>query len=157
MNGARRAATLTQRLLAFARRQALNPKALDVNKFIATSVDFLQRSLGETIEVQAVGGGGLWQVEIDPNQFEISLLNLAVNARDAMPEGGKLTIETSNAFLDQSYCRSNPEVSPGQYVLVAVSDTGTGMTEEVAGRAFDPFFTTKEVGQGTGLGLSQVY
>jgi PAS domain S-box-containing protein len=157
MNGARRAATLTQRLLAFARRQALNPKALDVNKFIATSVDFLQRSLGETIEVQAVGGGGLWQVEIDPNQFEISLLNLAVNARDAMPEGGKLTIETSNAFLDQAYCRSNPEVSPGQYVLVAVSDTGAGMTKEVAGRAFDPFFTTKEVGQGTGLGLSQVY
>ena len=157
MTGARRAATLTQRLLAFSRRQPLSPKALDVNKFIAASVEFLQRSLGETIEVQAVGGGGLWQVEIDPNQLEATLLNLAVNARDAMPDGGKLTIETSNAFLDQEYCRSNPEVMPGQYVLIAVSDTGVGMTKDVAGRAFDPFFTTKEVGQGTGLGLSQVY
>lgn len=157
MNGARRAATLTQRLLAFSRRQPLNPKPLDINKFIATSVDFLQRSLGETIEVQAVGGGGLWQVEIDSSQLEISLLNLALNARDAMSDGGKLTIETSNAFLDQDYCRSNPEVVPGQYVLIAVSDTGTGMTKEMLGRAFEPFFTTKEVGQGTGLGLSQVY
>jgi PAS domain S-box-containing protein len=157
VTGARRAATLTQRLLAFSRRQPLSPKAVDVNKFIAASVDFLQRSLGETIEVQAVGGGGLWHVEIDPNQLEITLLNLAVNARDAMSDGGKLTIETSNAFLDQEYCRSNPEVVPGQYVLIAVSDTGAGMTKDVAGRAFDPFFTTKEVGQGTGLGLSQVY
>jgi PAS domain S-box-containing protein len=155
--GAQRAAMLTQRLLAFSRRQPLNPKPLDVNKFIAVSVEFLQRSLGETIAVEAVGGGGLWQVEIDPSQFEATLLNLAINGRDAMPQGGKLTIETSNAFLDEGYCRSNPEVVPGQYVLVSVSDTGTGMTPEVASRAFEPFFTTKSVGQGTGLGLSQVY
>jgi PAS domain S-box-containing protein len=155
--GAQRAAMLTQRLLAFSRRQPLNPKVMDVNKFIAGSVDFLQRSLGETIAIEAVGGGGLWQVEVDSNQFETSLLNLAINARDAMPEGGKLTIETSNAFLDEEYCRKNPEVIPGQYVLISVTDTGTGMTPEVASRAFEPFFTTKEIGQGTGLGLSQVY
>jgi signal transduction histidine kinase len=157
MRGAQRAATLTQRLLAFSRRQPLSPRALDVNKFIAGAVDFLQRSLGETINVEAVGGGGLWHVEVDPNQLEASLLNLAINAPDAMPEGGKLTIETSNAFLDQDYCRANPEVLPGQYVLIAVSDNGTGMTKDVVEHAFEPFFTTKIVGQGTGLGLSQVY
>jgi len=155
--GAQRAATLTRRLLAFSRRQPLSPRALDVNKFIAGAVDFLQRSLGETVHVEAVGGGGLWHVEVDQNQLEASLLNLAVNARDAMPEGGKLTIETSNAFLDQDYCRANPEVLPGQYVLISVTDNGTGMTKEVAEHAFEPFFTTKIVGQGTGLGLSQVY
>jgi PAS domain S-box-containing protein len=155
--GAERAAVLTQRLLAFSRRQPLSPQALDVNKFIAGAVDFLQRSLGETIEIEAVGGGGLWQVEADRHQLETSLLNLAVNARDAMPDGGKLTIETSNAFLDEEYCRSNPEIGPGQYVLISVSDTGGGMPPEVASRAFEPFFTTKNVGEGTGLGLSQVY
>jgi nitrogen-specific signal transduction histidine kinase/CheY-like chemotaxis protein len=155
--GAERAAVLTQRLLAFSRRQPLDPKALDVNKFIAGAVDFLQRSLGETIEIEAVGGGGLWQVEADRHQLETSLLNLAVNARDAMPDGGKLTIETSNAFLDEDYCRVNPEIAPGQYVLISVSDTGLGMTQDIANRAFEPFFTTKGVGQGTGLGLSQVY
>jgi PAS domain S-box-containing protein len=155
--GAERAAMLTQRLLAFSRRQPLSPKALDVNKFIAGAVDFLQRSLGETIHIEAVGGGGLWQVEADPHQLEAGLLNLAVNARDAMPEGGKLTIETSNAFLDEEYCRSNPEIVPGQYVLISVSDTGVGMSHEVVSRAFEPFFTTKAVGEGTGLGLSQVY
>ena len=155
--GAERAAMLTQRLLAFSRQQPLSPKALEVNKFISGAVDFLQQSLGETLHIEAVGGGGLWQVEADPHQLETSLLNLAVNARDAMPEGGKLTIETSNAFLDEEYCRSNPEVAPGQYVLISVSDTGVGMSPEVASRAFEPFFTTKMVGQGTGLGLSQVY
>jgi PAS domain S-box-containing protein len=155
--GAERAAALTQRLLAFSRRQPLNPQALDVNKFIAGAVDFLQRSLGETIEIEAVGSGGLWPVEADRHQLETSLLNLALNARDAMPEGGKLTIETSNAFLDEEYCRSNPEVAPGQYVLIAVTDTGSGMPQDVASRAFEPFFTTKNIGQGTGLGLSQVY
>jgi PAS domain S-box-containing protein len=157
MRGAQRAATLTQRLLAFSRRQPLSPRALNLNKFIAGAVDFLQRSLGELVNVEAVGGAGLWHVEIDPDQLEASLLNLAVNARDAMPDGGKLTIETSNAFLDQDYCRTNPEVLPGQYVLIAVTDNGTGMSKEVIERAFEPFFTTKVVGQGTGLGLSQVY
>ena len=157
MRGAQRAATLTQRLLAFSRQQPLDPKPLDINKFIAAEVEFLQRSLGETIEVEAVGSAGVWPVEVDAHQLEAALLNLAVNARDAMPNGGKLTIETSNAFLDQDYCGANPEVMPGQYVMIAVSDNGTGMTKNVADRAFEPFFSTKGAGQGTGLGLSQVY
>lgn len=157
MTGAQRAATLTKSLLAFSRRQPLSPKALDVNRFTAGAVEFLQRSLGETIQIEAVGGGGVWPIEVDIHQLEAAFLNLAVNARDAMPDGGKLTIETSNAFLDQDYCRSHPEVVPGQYVLITVSDTGTGMTREVASRAFEPFFTTKSAGRGTGLGLSQVY
>ena len=157
MRGAQRAAILTQRLLAFSRQQPLEPKPLDVNQFIAAEVEFLQRSLGETIEVEAVGSAGVWPVEVDAHQLEAGLLNLAVNARDAMPNGGKLTIETSNAFLDQDYCSANPEVVPGQYVMIAVSDNGTGMTKNVADRAFEPFFSTKGVGQGTGLGLSQVY
>jgi CheY-like chemotaxis protein len=157
MRGAQRAATLTQRLLAFSRQQPLDPKPLDVNKFIAAEVEFLQRSLGEMIEVEAVGSAGLWSVEVDAHQLEAALLNLAVNARDAMPDGGKLTIETSNAFLDHDYCSTNPEVIPGQYVMIAVSDNGTGMTENVVERAFEPFFSTKSVGQGSGLGLSQVY
>jgi PAS domain S-box-containing protein len=157
MRGAQRAATLTQRLLAFSRQQALNPKPLDLNKFIAAEVEFLERSLGEMIEVEAVGSAGLWPVEVDAHQLGAALLNLAVNARDAMPNGGKLTIETSNALLDQDYCRANPEVIPGQYVMIAVSDNGTGMTKDVVDRAFEPFFSTKGVGQGSGLGLSQVY
>ena len=157
MRGAKRAVMLTQRLLAFSRRQMLAPRPVELNRFIAGEVDFLQRSLGETIEVEAVGGAGLWRVEVDPNEFEGALLNLAVNARDAMPQGGTLTIETSNAFLDQIYCRANPEVIPGQYVLIAVTDNGGGMTKDVLDRAFEPFFSTKTVGEGTGLGLSQVY
>jgi PAS domain S-box-containing protein len=157
MRGARRAATLTQRLLAFSRQQPLDPKPLDVNKFIAAEVEFLQRSLGETIEVEAVGSAGAWPVEVDAHQLASALLNLAVNARDAMPNGGKLTIETSNALLDLDYCRVNPEVIPGQYVMIAVSDNGTGMPNDVVERAFEPFFSTKGAGQGTGLGLSQVY
>jgi PAS domain S-box-containing protein len=157
MRGAQRAATLTQRLLAFSRQQPLDPKPLDVNKFTAAEVEFLQRSLGEMIEVEAVGSAGLWLVEVDAHQLGAALLNLAVNARDAMPNGGKLTIETSNALLDQDYCRANPEVMLGQYVMIAVSDNGTGMTKDVVDRAFEPFFSTKGVGQGTGLGLSQVY
>ena len=155
--GAERATTLTQRLLAFSRRQVLDPKPLDLNKLIAAEADFLQRTLGEPIEVEAVGGGGLWRVEIDPNEFESALLNLAINARDAMSGGGKLTIEASNTFLDQNYCRANPEVLPGQYVMVAVTDNGGGMTKDVLDRAFEPFFSTKTVDAGTGLGLSQVY
>jgi PAS domain S-box-containing protein len=157
IEGARRATVLTQRLLAFSRRQPLDPKPLDPNRFIAGAVDFIQRSLGETIEVRAVGGGGVWQIEADPNQLETALLNLALNARDAMSSGGKLTIETSNVYLDEAYARANPEVAPGDYVLLAVSDTGTGMDEATLARAFEPFFTTKPAGQGTGLGLSQVY
>jgi PAS domain S-box-containing protein len=155
--GAQRATTLTQRLLAFSRRQVLDPQPLDLNKLIAAEADFLQRTLGEAIEVEAVGGGGLWRVEVDPNEFEGALLNLAINARDAMPDGGKLTIETSNAFLDQNYCRANPEVVPGQYAMIAVTDNGVGMTREVRDRAFEPFFSTKPIDAGTGLGLSQVY
>jgi PAS domain S-box-containing protein len=157
MRGAQRAGALTGRLLAFSRRQALDPKPLDVNKFLSGTADFLQRSLGETIDVEMVGAVGAWQIEADPNQLEASLVNLAINARDAMPEGGKVTIEATNVLADESYCRLNPELSPGQYVLICVSDHGAGMPPDVLSRAFEPFFTTKEVGQGTGLGLSQVY
>jgi signal transduction histidine kinase len=157
MDGAQRAATLTQRLLAFSRRQALDPKPINVNKLIIGLSDFFRRPLGESIELEVVGGAGVWQIEADAGQLEAAILNLVVNARDAMPDGGKLTIETSNAYLDDDYCRRHDEVRPGQYVLVAVSDTGTGMSHEIASRAFEPFFTTKSAGQGTGLGLSQVY
>jgi PAS domain S-box-containing protein len=157
MRGAQRAASLTQRLLAFSRRQALNPKPLDINKFVIGSAEFLSRSLGEAIEIETVGAAGLWTVEVDPNQLEVALLNLAINARDAMPNGGKLTLEAANAILDREYCQSNPEVTPGQYVVLCVSDTGGGMPKDVLARAFEPFFTTKELGHGTGLGLSQVY
>jgi PAS domain S-box-containing protein len=157
IKGARRAATLTQRLLAFSRRQPLAPKLVNLNKLIVGEVEFLQRTLGEQVEIEAVGGGGLWQIEVDVNQLEAALLNLAINARDAMPDGGKLTIETSNAYLDEEYVRLNPDASPGQFVQISVTDNGSGMTPEVMNRAFEPFFSTKEVGQGTGLGLSQVY
>jgi PAS domain S-box-containing protein len=157
IRGAQRAAALTSRLLAFSRRQALDPKPIDVNKFVSGSVDFLQRSLGETIEIEAVGGAGIWTIEADPNQLESALVNLAINARDAMPKGGKLTIEAANVFADDDYVRLNPEVSEGQYVAICVSDTGTGMSKDTVTRAFEPFFTTKEAGHGTGLGLSQVY
>ncbi|MCW5772792.1 MAG: PAS domain S-box protein [Rhodospirillaceae bacterium] len=154
---AARAATLTHRLLAFSRQQPLNPKPLVVNRLLADWSEFLARALGETIELETVGSAGLWAIEADPTQLEAAILNLAVNARDAMPEGGKLTIEAGNAYLDSDYCRAHAEVSPGQYVLIAVSDTGMGMSKEVAERAFDPFFTTKAPGKGTGLGLSMIY
>ncbi len=157
MQGAQRAATLTKRLLAFARRQPLNPTALDVNRVLNGLSEFLRRALGEDVSLEIVGGGGVWPVEADAAELEAAIVNLAVNSRDAMPSGGKLTIETSNAYLDDSYCRRNADVRPGQYVQVAVSDTGAGMTKETLDRAFEPFFTTKESGQGTGLGLSQVY
>ena len=157
LRGAQRAAALTQRLLAFSRRQPLNPKLLDLNKYLPGVVDFLQRALGETIEIEVIGAPRLWPIEVDVPQLETSLVNLAVNARDAMPNGGKLTVEASNQTLDRDYCRTNPEVTPGQYALICVSDTGQGMTPDVLARAFEPFFTTKEIGQGTGLGLSQVY
>jgi CheY-like chemotaxis protein len=144
-------------LLAFSRRQPLDPKPLDVNRFITNIVEFIQRTLGEGIKVEAVGAAGLWPVDIDHAQLETAIVNLAINARDAMPGGGKLTIEALTPFLDSDYCRNNHEVTPGQYVLLCVSDTGYGMSEEVASRAFEPFFTTKDSGHGTGLGLSQVY
>jgi two-component system NtrC family sensor kinase len=155
--GAERAAQLTQRLLAFSRRQPLNPRVLDANKLIVSISDLLTRTLGEDIELETIGGAGLWSVEVDASELESTLLNLALNARDAMPDGGKLTIETSNAYLDDEYCRHNEGVGPGQYVLIAVSDSGAGMSSETIDRAFEPFFTTKEAGKGTGLGLSQVY
>jgi nitrogen-specific signal transduction histidine kinase/CheY-like chemotaxis protein len=155
--GAERAAVLTQRLLAFSRRQPLAPKAVDPNKLIAGMSELLHRTLGETIEVETVRASGLWKVEADPHQLENAILNLAVNARDAMPGGGKLTIETANTHLDRAYVSQNAEVTPGQYVVMCVSDTGSGMDEETITRAFEPFFTTKEVGKGTGLGLSMVY
>jgi CheY-like chemotaxis protein len=148
---------LTSRLLAFSRRQALDPKPIDPNKFLHGAVEFLQRSLGETVEIEAVGGAGIWMIEADPNQLESALVNLAINARDAMPTGGKLTLEAANVFADADYVRMNPEATEGQYVAICVSDTGEGMARDVLARAFEPFFTTKEAGQGTGLGLSQVY
>jgi len=155
--GAQRAAALTSRLLAFSRRQPLDPKSLDVNKFLTSAVDFLQRALGEKVEIEAVGGAGIWVIEIDPNHLESALVNLAINARDAMPNGGKLTLEAANVYVDEEYVRVTPELTPGQYVIISVSDTGEGMPQETISRAFEPFFTTKEVGHGTGLGLSQVY
>jgi signal transduction histidine kinase len=162
-NGTQRAAMLTQRLLAFARRQPLDPKLTNVNQLIAGMSDFFRRTLGETIDLEVVEGGGLWQVEVDPSQLEAAILNLVVNAKDAMnargamTNTGKLTIEASNAFVHEGYLQQNAGVPAGQYVLIAVSDIGSGMSREVQEKAFDPFFTTKQPGQGTGLGLSQVY
>ena len=157
MKGAERAASLTQRLLAFSRRQPLAPKPLDVDRLVAGMSDLLKRSLGETIRLETITAPGLWQIEADPNQLESAIVNLAVNARDAMPRGGTLTIETANAWLDAGYTASQAEVAPGNYVVIAVSDTGEGMPKETLARVFEPFFTTKEVGKGTGLGLSMVY
>ena len=155
--GARRAAQLTQRLLAFSRQQPLKPVALDANKLVAGMSDLLLHSLGGEVRPETVLAGGLWRIHADPNQLENVVLNLAVNARDAMKDGGRLTIETANCHLDERYASDHLGVPAGQYVLIAVSDTGTGMAPEVVARAFDPFFTTKAVGRGTGLGLSQVY
>ena len=157
MNGAKRAASLTQRLLAFSRRQPLDPKSLDVNVLVRGLSDLIYRTLGETISVETVLGAGIWQVEVDENELEASVLNLAVNARDAMEGGGRLTIETANARIDEAYVATHAEVSPGQYVVISVSDTGAGMDPATIAQAFEPFFTTKPIGKGTGLGLSQVY
>jgi len=156
--GAERAATLTARLLAFARRQPLAPQPVDASKLVLGLGDLLQRTLGETIAIETVSGAGLWLAHADPSELENALVNLAVNARDAMPGGGRLTIETSNAYLDENYLARVPEpVPPGQYVLLSVSDSGIGMDTATLARVFEPFFTTKEPGKGTGLGLSQVY
>jgi signal transduction histidine kinase len=155
--GANRAAVLTHRLLAFARRQTLDPRPLDANKLVADMSELLRRTLGETIALEAVLAGGLWRTAADANQLESALLNLAVNARDAMPDGGKLTIETANTHLDEAYVADHEDVAVGQYVMIAISDTGTGIHPDTLPRVFEPFFTTKDIGQGTGLGLSQVY
>ena len=157
IRGASRAAMLTQRLLAFSRRQPLMPEVLSVNKLVAGASELMRRTIGEAIFIETVLAGGLWPTFADSNQLENALINLAINARDAMPDGGKLTIETANTHLDDAYARMNAEVQPGQYVGVFITDTGTGMAPETAAQAFEPFFTTKEIGQGTGLGLSQVY
>jgi PAS domain S-box-containing protein len=155
--GAERAAMLTQRLLAFSRRQPLDPKPLDVNTLVAGMSELLHRTLGESIALRTVLAGGLWQIAADANQLESALLNLAVNARDAMPKGGRLTIETANVELDEADSAVPSELLVGQYAMIAVTDTGAGMVPEVVARAFEPFFTTKDIGRGTGLGLSQVY
>jgi signal transduction histidine kinase len=155
--GARRAALLTQRLLAFSRQQPLAPQPLDANGLVSGMSELLRRTIGETIAVETRLGGGLWLCFADPAQLVNALINLAVNARDAMPDGGTLAIETANAHLDDLYAAANADVSPGPYVMLAVTDTGVGMSPEVSERAFDPFFTTKAPGQGTGLGLSQVF
>ena len=156
-HGAQRAATLTQRLLAFARQQNLEPQPLDANKIVAEMSEMIRHSIGSKVELETILAGGLWEAMADPNQLENALLNLAINARDAMPMGGKVTIETANAHLDAAYAAEHEEVQPGQYVLVAVSDGGIGMPPEEVSRAFQPFFTTKEIGKGSGLGLSQVF
>jgi PAS domain S-box-containing protein len=154
---ASRGAQLTQRMLAFARKQPLQARNLDLNEVVTHATAMLQRMLGEDITLKSVLGDGLWEAVADPSQLEDAILNLAVNARDAMPNGGALVIETSNAVLDENYAAQNVEVTPGEYVAVSITDSGAGMPPEVLERAFEPFFTTKEVGRGTGLGLSMVY
>jgi PAS domain S-box-containing protein len=151
-----RAAALTHRLLAFARKQPLDPRQTQINELLADFEPLLRRTLGEHIDIELVRGSGLWKALVDPNELQNAILNLAINARDAMPEGGRLTIETANMSIARDYAEIHG-VQPGQYVLVAVSDTGPGMPPEVVARAFDPFFTTKPAGQGSGLGLSMVY
>ena len=152
-----RGAKLTRQLLAFARRQPLEPHAINLSRIIGDTTELLRHTIGEEIEIETVVAGGLWNTLVDPTQVENVIVNLAINARDAMPSGGKLTIELANAYLDETYAAKHVEVSAGQYVMLAVSDTGTGMSAEVAERAFEPFFTTKGAQRGTGLGLSQVY
>ncbi len=154
---AEQGAALTHRLLAFSRRQPLSPQIVDLNGLIGSMSEMLRRTLGESVTVETVLAAGLWSTHADPNQLENAVLNLAINARDAMPEGGKLTIETGNTYLDEAYAAAHSEVVPGQYVMIALSDSGEGMSEETMAHAFEPFYTTKPEGKGTGLGLSQVY
>ena len=156
-SGAQRAATVTNRLLAFARKQPFDPKVVNPGQLIRGMSEFFRRTLGENIELDISGAQGSWNTETDPNELEAALLNLVVNARDAMPEGGTLTIEASNSFIDEQFARQNPDLASGPYVLISVADTGTGMDAATLERAFEPFFSTKDTGQGTGLGLSQVY
>ena len=155
--GAQRAATLTHRLLAFSRQQPLEPAVVNFNTLMTGMAELLRRSIGETIRLEMIQAGGLWRAFVDPGQLEQAVVNLAINGRDAMENGGSLTIETFNASLDDAYAKGHPGVPAGQYVAIAVSDDGVGMAPEIAVRAFDPFFTTKPVDKGTGLGLSQVF
>jgi signal transduction histidine kinase len=152
----KRAAALTHRLLAFSRRQTLDPKPTNVNRLIAGMEELIRRTVGPSVQMEVIGAGGLWPTLIDPNQLENALLNLCINARDAMPEGGRLTIETANKWLDDRAAKER-ELSPGQYISLCVTDTGTGMSPTVIAHAFEPFYTTKPFGQGTGLGLSMIY
>jgi signal transduction histidine kinase len=156
MQAAQRAAALTHRLLAFSRQQPLAPEAVDPNRLVGNMSELIRRTIGETIAMETVLAGGIWRIFVDPNQLENAVLNLAVNARDAMPGGGKLTIETANTHLDEDYADAQ-QIVAGQYVAISVTDTGEGMTQDVIDKVFDPFFTTKPTGQGSGLGLSQVY
>ncbi len=155
--GATRASALTQRLLAFSRQQPLAPQVIDLNRLVTEMSELLRRTLGEQVDLETVVAGGLWLTSVDPHQLESAIVNLAVNARDAMPAGGSLTIETANAYLDDRYAEAHVGLPAGQYVMIAVTDTGEGMPPETLAKVFDPFFTTKPVGKGTGLGLSMVY
>jgi PAS domain S-box-containing protein len=157
MAGVNRGAKLASQLLAFGRRHALEPKVVNVSRFVQGMDDMLRRAIGEAVEVETIVAGGLWNTFIDPAQIENALLNLAINARDAMAGRGKLTIELSNAHLDDTYARTHDEVTPGQYVLLAVTDTGSGMPPDIIDKVFEPFFSTKAEGKGSGLGLSMVY
>jgi signal transduction histidine kinase/ActR/RegA family two-component response regulator len=157
LQGARRAATLTQRLLAFSRQQVLSPQQVDLNRLVAGLSDMLTRTVGETIAVETILGSGVWPTYVDASQLENAILNLVVNARDAMPEGGRITIETANASLDDAYCRQFGDVTAGQYVLLSVTDTGMGISPENLSKVFEPFFTTKSASTRTGLGLAMIY
>ncbi len=157
MQGARRAATLTQRLLAFSRQQVLAPQQVDLNRLVASLSDMLSRTVGETIAIETIQGSGLWPTFVDASQLENAIVNLVVNARDAMPKGGQITIETANASLDEAYCRQFADVTPGQYVLLSVTDAGTGIAPEHLSKVFEPFFTTKSEPMRTGLGLAMIY
>lgn len=153
---AQRAAALTQRLLAFSRRQTLDPKPTDVNRLVVGMEELIQRTVGPFIAVEVVGAAGLWAAKVDVSQLENALLNLAINARDAMPHGGRITIETANQCLDE-HAGAERDLPPGQYISICVTDTGTGIPKDIVERVFDPFFTTKPIGQGTGLGLSMIH
>ena len=155
--GANRAAALTSRLLAFSRQQPLEPRVLETNKVVAGMSELLRRTIGERVRIETVLAAGLWRTHADPAQLESAVVNICVNSRDAMPDGGTITIETGNSDFDEAYAAQDEDITPGQYVLVSVTDTGVGMAPEVVERVFEPFFTTKGVGRGTGLGLSQVY
>ncbi len=155
--GARRAAALTQKLLSFARQQPLAPTRLDINRAVANMSDVLIRTVGELIKIETVLAAGLWPAFADPSHLDNAIVNLVVNARDAMPHGGRVTIETANAWLDEAYAAQFGDVAPGQYVLLSVSDTGPGIPANVLARVFEPFFTTKDVGKGTGLGLATIH